>query len=114
MVNSMSKDEKDTIKKENNYNDQTDLSSNNNKKKFSCSINGCEYKTDHKGHFDTHLKRMHIRDPKDLLHCTQDGCTYHTFKSNHLNRHRKTVHIRDPKDLLHCTQDGCTYQTFQK
>ena len=63
------------------------MNSNNRNKKFSCSINSCNYKTDQKGNLDRHMKTQHIRDPKDLLQCTEDGCTYKTFASDNLDKH---------------------------
>ena len=109
----MSSIKKNKIKITNNSNDQTDLNSNNNNKKFSCSIDSCNYKTDYKSNLDRHMKTIHLRDPKNLLHCTEGDCTYQTFISTNLDRHMKTIHLRDPKNLLHCTKGDCTFQTFQ-
>ena len=97
----MSETKKGKINIKSKYNDQVDLSFNNNNKKYSCSINNCGYKTDYKGNIDKHMKTRHLRDPKDLLYCTENGCTYKTFLSKKLYKHIKARHLRDPKDLLY-------------
>ena len=69
-------------------------------KEASFNCEDCDYKSDHRGHFNTHIRAVHNKG--ELLQC--GDCEYQTGRKNSFDTHRWRVHGKG--DCLKCELCG--------
>ena len=73
-------------------------------KPFACTIDGCDYRSNHLGNLRKHVM---IHTGEKPFACTVDGCDYRSNQSGNLRAHMRTHTGEKP---FACTVDGCGFK----
>ena len=75
---------------------------------FSCSVPGCEYKTNYERNVQQHFRNIHCAERPFECPSDADGCTYKAKAKFSLDKHLETH-----RSLKMCKIPGCSY-TYER
>ena len=74
--------------------------------------NVCGTKTKTKLDLDRHIREIHMKSAKDVIHCKYDDCDFETVRQSNLDRHINETHQKSEQNPLEC--NICEYKTVRK